>query len=61
MVLNWTDLMESSDEGLLHMEYHTGPERSIQYLKVWSSASRGYWKLFVNTGPQTIGGRMPSG
>ena len=45
MVLNWGDLMESSDEGLLHMEYRTGPEHFIQYLKVWSSASRGHWRL----------------
>ena len=45
MVLNWGDLMESSDEGLLHMEYRTGPEHFIQYLKLWSSASRGHWRL----------------
>jgi hypothetical protein len=45
MVLNWTDLMQSSDEGLLHMEYHTGPERFIEYVKLLSSATRGYWSV----------------
>ncbi len=45
MVLNWTDLMGASPLGLLHMEYRTGADDFIEYLKIWSSAIRGHWLL----------------
>jgi len=45
MVLNWTDVMKASPSGLLHMEYRTGADDFIEYLKIWSSAIRGHWLL----------------
>jgi hypothetical protein len=45
MILNWTDVMEASPSGLLHMEYRTGADDFIEYLEIWSSAIRGHWLL----------------
>lgn len=29
----------------MQVEYQTGPSHSLEYLKIWSSATRGYWNL----------------
>lgn len=44
VVLNWKDLTKNT-KALTHVEYHIGMERSIDYLRVWSSTARGYWSL----------------
>jgi len=44
VVLNWKDLTKNA-EALIHVEYHIGVERSIDYLRIWSSTARGYWNL----------------
>ena len=44
VVLSWKDLTKNA-EALIHVEYHIGVEGSIDYLRVWSSTSRGYWNL----------------
>src|SRR5580698_5307128 len=45
VVLNWNDLMPQADAGLIHIEYHVEPLGSVEYMKVWASTVRGYWKL----------------
>src|SRR5271167_2322539 len=45
VALNWKDLIRGAKAGLIHIEYHIGVERSIDYLRVWSSTVRGYWSL----------------
>ncbi len=45
LVLNWNDLMPETDSGLIHVEYHVEPLGSVEYMKVWASTVRGYWKL----------------
>ena len=45
VVLSWRDLQHRSKEGLVHVEYGTAPEPSLQYLKVWLSTTRGTWDL----------------
>jgi hypothetical protein len=44
-VLNWKDLMPGTDSGSIHIEYHVEPLGSVEYMKVWASTVRGYWKL----------------
>lgn len=44
IVLNWKELTKNV-EALIHVDYHIGDERSIDYLRVWSSTARGYWNL----------------
>ena len=44
IVLNWKELTKNA-EALIHVEYHIGVERSMDYLRVWSSTDRGYWNL----------------
>jgi hypothetical protein len=45
LVLSWSDLMRASKKGLVHVEYGTAPEPSLQYLKVWLSTTKGIWDL----------------
>jgi hypothetical protein len=45
VVLNWNDLMPEPASGLVHIEYHVDPLGSVEYMKVWASTVRGYWKL----------------
>lgn len=44
VVLNWKDLT-NNPKALIHVEYHIGVGRSIDYLRVWCSTARGYWNL----------------
>ena len=45
VVLNWEDLTTRFIPVAMQMEYRSGPDRSLEHLKLWSSASRGHWKL----------------
>jgi len=45
VVLGWSELMPPTTSGVIHVEYHTGPERLLEYLKAWTSTERGYWSL----------------
>jgi len=42
---NWGDVMPGRDAGLIHVEYQSGPQESIDQLKVWASTERGRWNL----------------
>ena len=44
VALNWKDLTKKAEAFIL-VEYLIGVERSIDYLRVWSSTARGYWNL----------------
>ena len=44
VVLSWHDLMESSP-GTVHIECSNGPDRALEFLKIWSSTVRGEWSL----------------
>jgi hypothetical protein len=43
--VSWADVMPRSDAGLIHVEYESGPQSPIDWLKVWSSTRWGYWSL----------------
>ena len=45
VIVSWADLMKDPTSGLLHVEYTFGPDNSLDYLKVWSSLTRGEWHL----------------
>ena len=45
VVLSWKELLDSSHKGVVHVEYGTAPEPSLQYLKIWLSTTRGKWDL----------------
>lgn len=45
VILSWDELMPKAISGIIHVEYHTGPDRLLEYLKVWASTERGYWNL----------------
>lgn len=45
VILSWDELMPKAIPGIIQVEYHTGPEGRLEYLKVWASTERGYWNL----------------
>jgi hypothetical protein len=45
IVVSWADLMHGAEAGLIHIEYGFAPGGTLDYLKVWSSISRGHWLL----------------
>lgn len=45
VVLGWNELLPTSTAGVIHVEYHTGPDHSLEYVKIWASTERGYWNL----------------
>jgi len=45
IVASWTDLMDGSQTGLIHVEYGFAPTGTVDYLKVWTSITRGHWLL----------------
>jgi len=47
VVVSWTDLMRGAQAGLVHIEYGFAASGTLDYLKFWSSVSRGHWLLAV--------------
>src|SRR5438270_11017542 len=45
IILNWKDLTNSSGAISIQVEYHTKTNRSLEFLRLWSSTSRGFWSL----------------
>src|SRR5271165_6890824 len=45
VIVSWADLMHDSQTGLIHIEYSFTPAGTVDYLKVWSSITRGHWLL----------------
>jgi hypothetical protein len=45
IVVYWADLMHGIQTGLIHIEYGFAPNDTLDYLKVWSSTTRGHWLL----------------
>lgn len=45
VILSWNELLKGSPRGLVHVEYGTAPELSLQYVKIWLATSRGAWNL----------------
>lgn len=45
IVVSWIDLVRECPTGLIHLEYGFAPIGTLDYLKVWSSLTRGHWLL----------------
>lgn len=45
VVNRWADLTPGAPTGLIHIEYGFADGGTLDYLKVWSSLSRGHWLL----------------
>jgi len=45
VIQSWDELTPDRTAGLIHIEYQTGSDGVIEFLKVWSSIARGTWKL----------------
>ena len=47
VVVSWPDLMRGAQAGLVQIEYDFAAGGTLDYLKFWSSISRGHWLLAV--------------
>jgi len=45
VIVSWADLFHDAQTGLIHIEYGFAPTGTLDYLKIWSSVSRGHWLL----------------
>jgi hypothetical protein len=45
MIQNWDELMPDPASGLIHVEYQTASDGSLDLLKLWSSKLRGHRDL----------------
>ena len=45
VVISWADLTRGTSAGLIHIEYGFAAGGTLDYLKVWSSLTRGHWLL----------------
>lgn len=45
VVISWADLTGGTPTGLIHIEYGFAAGGTLDYLKVWSSLTRGHWLL----------------
>src|SRR5579872_2785339 len=45
VIVSWKDLIHEAQTGLIHIEYGFAPTGTLDYLKIWSSLTRGHWLL----------------
>ena len=45
VIQSWDELMPVSASGLIHVEYRTASDNSLDFLKIWSSTRWGHWRL----------------
>ena len=45
VVLSFSELLQEPRKGMVHVEYGTAPEPSLQYLKMWRSENHKGWDL----------------
>lgn len=45
VIVSWKDLMPGAQTGLIHIEYGFASTATLEYLKVWTSITRGHWLL----------------
>ena len=45
VVVSWPDLTRGTATGLIHIEYGFADGGTLDYVKVWSSLTRGHWLL----------------
>ena len=56
VALNWNALVRTDETTALQVEYRIGPGQSLDYLKLWSSTTRGVWQLVCEYWMQSSSG-----
>ena len=56
VALNWNALASTNEATAFQVEYRIGPDRSLDYLKLWSSTTRGVWNLVCEYWMQSTSG-----
>jgi len=59
VVSSWDDLMPPATTGSVHIEYTTGTAGAVDLLKVFSSTTRGHWKLVCEYWVSSAWGHAP--
>lgn len=58
-VQSWDELIPPSAPGLVHIEYQTGSDGSLDFLKVWASIVRGEWTLVCEVWMKPLWSHIP--
>ena len=45
VVARWSDLMRGAQDGVIHVEYGFASGGGLDYVRIWSSITRGHWLL----------------
>ncbi|HET9409026.1 MAG TPA: hypothetical protein VFO39_17410 [Candidatus Sulfotelmatobacter sp.] len=45
LVASWPEMMRGTHAGVIHIEYAFVPTGALDYIKVWTSVTRGHWLL----------------
>jgi hypothetical protein len=56
VALNWNALAGTNEPTAFQVEYRIGPDRSLDYLKLWSTTTRGVWNLICEYWTQSTPG-----
>jgi hypothetical protein len=54
VVQSWEELMPGSPSGQIHVEYQTGSNGALEFLRIWSSSVRGHWDLICEMWLQAL-------
>jgi hypothetical protein len=60
VVLSWKELLHSRRGGVVHVEYGTAPEPSLQYVKIWLATARGTCDLICEYWMYARPSRIPA-
>lgn len=58
VVLSWKDLLPGTRTNLIHVEYRLGPGGSLEFLKVWTSITRGHQYLVCEWALSSVASHM---
>jgi len=56
VALNWNGLSQADETTAMQVEYRTGSSHAVEYLKLWSSTTRGVWNLVCEYWMQSTSG-----
>ena len=54
---SWQQLLPDKMPVLIHAEYHPGGDAPLEFVKIWCSSERGYWRLVCDYWPHHLSAR----
>ena len=54
VLASWKELMPANTPALVRIDYHPGGDAPLQFVKIWASTERGYWRLVCDYWPEPL-------